>query len=188
MFSSDNARSVAPATRRPSERQYHRLQIRYKKKGAKRASTIVTDGDRNTLLLTDLEADTLYQVKVAAQTVNGTGPYTKWLSVVTAEGRVHCCMFCQSYIVAKLKISWEKEILWKHATRVQNSIHNMNKPLGFTAAVHGLYCLTQLCSRPARPPHPPPSRSFSGIFGTIPNELIDPKGPEKRQMCCIAVC
>ncbi|XP_053387197.1 neogenin-like [Mercenaria mercenaria] len=53
--------------------------IRYKKKGAKKGLTVTTAGDRDLYALTDLKKDTIYQVRISAQTVNGSGPPTDWL-------------------------------------------------------------------------------------------------------------
>ncbi|XP_052785952.1 neogenin-like isoform X3 [Mya arenaria] len=54
--------------------------IRYKKKGAKQGATVTTAGDRVLYALTDLRKDTQYQVRISAQTVNGSGPPTNWLN------------------------------------------------------------------------------------------------------------
>jgi len=39
----------------------------------------VVSGDRVLYALTDLKKDTQYQVRISAQTVNGSGPPTEWL-------------------------------------------------------------------------------------------------------------
>ena len=59
--------------------------IRYKKKGggSRGSSTVTTDGDRRLYALTDLQKDTEYQVKISAQTVNGSGPASDRLRATT---------------------------------------------------------------------------------------------------------
>ena len=59
--------------------------IRYKKKGNRKGSTVTTDGNKNVYTLTELRKDTLYQVRISAQTVNGSGPPTDWLYKKTFE-------------------------------------------------------------------------------------------------------
>ena len=44
---------------------------------------ITTDGNHRIYTLTDLATETLYQVKIAAFNVNGTGPYTNKLEATT---------------------------------------------------------------------------------------------------------
>lgn len=57
--------------------------IRYKAHGDRSAETVVTDGNRNTYALTDLEKGTEYRVRISAMTVNGTGPVTIWEHATT---------------------------------------------------------------------------------------------------------
>ncbi|XP_070178153.1 neogenin-like isoform X2 [Littorina saxatilis] len=57
--------------------------IRYKAQGSRRGDTVVTDGNRNTYALTDLEKGTEYRVRIGAMTVNGTGPVTPWMTAET---------------------------------------------------------------------------------------------------------
>ncbi|XP_042237700.1 neogenin-like [Homarus americanus] len=55
--------------------------IRYKEKGKSgsiKTKTKTTDGNRRLFALTDLKKSTQYFIKLAALTVNGTGPYTHW--------------------------------------------------------------------------------------------------------------
>ena len=60
--------------------------IRYKvkrEKGNNRGKTVTTDGNRRLYALISLDKDTEYQVKIAALTVNGTGPYTAKKRAIT---------------------------------------------------------------------------------------------------------
>ncbi|XP_069102428.1 neogenin-like isoform X6 [Argopecten irradians] len=58
--------------------------IKYKKRGDNRAAkTVTTDGNRRLYALTDLMKDTEYQVRIAALTVNGSGPYVRWHRATT---------------------------------------------------------------------------------------------------------
>lgn len=57
--------------------------IRYKKRGGKEGFTVTTAGDRDLYGLTDLKKDTTYQVRISAQTVNGSGPPTEWQHIKT---------------------------------------------------------------------------------------------------------
>ncbi|CAG5130561.1 unnamed protein product, partial [Candidula unifasciata] len=61
--------------------------IRLRRKGYrdKEGDTKVTDGNRNTYALTDLRKGTEYQVRIAATTVNGTGPFTSWETATTYQ-------------------------------------------------------------------------------------------------------
>ncbi|KAH9523490.1 putative aminophospholipid-translocase [Bulinus truncatus] len=61
--------------------------IRYRFKGLdhKNAETLSTDGERNTYALTNLQEGTEYQVRIAAMTINGTGPNTPWETVTTLK-------------------------------------------------------------------------------------------------------
>ncbi|XP_037094900.1 neogenin-like, partial [Pollicipes pollicipes] len=55
--------------------------IRYKPQaggGGRRAQTVVTDASRRSYALAGLQKDAEYLVRMAALTVNGTGPYTRW--------------------------------------------------------------------------------------------------------------
>ncbi|KAK7084454.1 putative aminophospholipid-translocase, partial [Halocaridina rubra] len=58
--------------------------IRYKEKGkAGSTKTKTTDGNRRLFALTDLKKSTQYSIKLAALTVNGTGPATNWIQAET---------------------------------------------------------------------------------------------------------
>lgn len=57
--------------------------IRYKKKGQRRGDTAPTAGNRKFYALTGLEKGTEYSVRIAALTVEGTGPSTEWQSAMT---------------------------------------------------------------------------------------------------------
>ncbi|XP_064471636.1 neogenin-like isoform X2 [Ornithodoros turicata] len=59
--------------------------IRYKLKGSRRGDTITTDGNRRLYALSGLEKGAEYSVKIAALTVNGTGPATDWKTVETYQ-------------------------------------------------------------------------------------------------------
>ena len=60
--------------------------IRWRPKGKVSGSEMVTtDGSRRLYALTGLKKDKEYQIKMAAMTVNGTGPATTWLSERTLE-------------------------------------------------------------------------------------------------------
>ena len=59
--------------------------IRYKKQGNRKGSTVTTDGDKNVYTLTELRKASMYQVRISAQTVNGSGPPTEWLYAKTFE-------------------------------------------------------------------------------------------------------
>lgn len=52
--------------------------IRYKPQGQGNGDTVVTDGNRNTYALTDMEKGSEYRVRISALTVNGSGPTTPW--------------------------------------------------------------------------------------------------------------
>ncbi|XP_055945929.1 neogenin-like isoform X2 [Argiope bruennichi] len=56
--------------------------IRVKKKNGN-GETYTTDGSRRLYALVDLEKGAQYMVKIAALTVNGTGPFTEWKTVET---------------------------------------------------------------------------------------------------------
>ena len=46
---------------------------------------MTTDGDKNVYTLTELRKASMYQVRISAQTVNGSGPPTEWLFAKTFE-------------------------------------------------------------------------------------------------------
>ncbi|KAL5020555.1 hypothetical protein ScPMuIL_003447 [Solemya velum] len=58
--------------------------IRYKKSrrglgtGSRRGDTVTTDSNRRLYVLTSLRKDSEYQIRIAAQTVNGSGPSSPW--------------------------------------------------------------------------------------------------------------
>lgn len=56
--------------------------IRFRPKNSRIASPVMvtTDGSRRLYALTNLKKDEIYQIKMAAMTVNGTGPATSWMN------------------------------------------------------------------------------------------------------------
>ncbi|XP_071534038.1 neogenin isoform X3 [Panulirus ornatus] len=57
----------------------YKIRYRYKERGITVSpKTKTTDGNRRLFALTDLKRSTQYSIKLAALTVNGTGPYTHW--------------------------------------------------------------------------------------------------------------
>lgn len=59
--------------------------LKYKQKGKKRAETVTSDGNTRFFALNNLDRGVEYQVKMAAINVNGTGPWTDWMSVATFQ-------------------------------------------------------------------------------------------------------
>lgn len=59
--------------------------VRYKLKGSRRGDTITTDGNRRLYALSGLEKGAQYSVKIAALSVNGTGPATDWMTAETYQ-------------------------------------------------------------------------------------------------------
>ncbi|XP_022241028.1 neogenin-like isoform X3 [Limulus polyphemus] len=59
--------------------------IRYKLKGSRRGDTVTTDGNRRLYALTGLKRGARYNIKIAALSVNGSGPSTDWLTTETFE-------------------------------------------------------------------------------------------------------
>ncbi|XP_059471405.1 neogenin isoform X2 [Neocloeon triangulifer] len=60
--------------------------IRYKRKGRnKGGETVSTAGNRRMYVITELDRDAEYQVRMWALNANGTGPPTDWLSVSTLD-------------------------------------------------------------------------------------------------------
>lgn len=59
--------------------------IRYKQKGSRRGDTVTTDGNRRLYALINLERGAEYSVRMAALNVNGTGPYTEWMTAETYQ-------------------------------------------------------------------------------------------------------
>ncbi|KAK7497852.1 hypothetical protein BaRGS_00010986 [Batillaria attramentaria] len=57
--------------------------IQYKRKGSRRGDlcTVITKPDDKQYVLTDIADGETYKVRIAATTVNGTGPYCKWEAV-----------------------------------------------------------------------------------------------------------
>ncbi|OQR77134.1 neogenin-like, partial [Tropilaelaps mercedesae] len=55
--------------------------IRYKPQDRRKGETITTDGNRRSYTIDNLNKGDVYIVKIAALTVNGTGPATDWLSI-----------------------------------------------------------------------------------------------------------
>lgn len=58
--------------------------IRYRKQ-KKHVQVETTPGNVRHFELRNLEKKSLYQVKIAAMTVNGTGPFTEWTAIETYE-------------------------------------------------------------------------------------------------------
>ena len=52
--------------------------IRWRAKSKSHSDIVTTDGSRRLYALTGLKKDREYQIKLAAMTVNGTGPATSW--------------------------------------------------------------------------------------------------------------
>ncbi|XP_069703629.1 neogenin isoform X2 [Periplaneta americana] len=59
--------------------------LRYRKRDRKRGDTVTTAGDRRLYTLLGLERRSVYQVRLWALTVNGSGPATEWYTVETYE-------------------------------------------------------------------------------------------------------
>ncbi|XP_076366090.1 neogenin-like isoform X4 [Tachypleus tridentatus] len=59
--------------------------IRYKLKGSRRGDTVTTDGNRRLYALTGLKRGARYNIRIAALSVNGSGPSTEWLTTETFE-------------------------------------------------------------------------------------------------------
>ena len=59
--------------------------IRWRPKNKGHSEMVTTDGSRRLYALTGLKRDREYQIKLAAMTVNGTGPATSWLLATTLE-------------------------------------------------------------------------------------------------------
>lgn len=57
--------------------------IRYKQKGKRRGETVTTDGNRRLYALTNLERGAQYSIRISALTVNGSGPFTGWMTAET---------------------------------------------------------------------------------------------------------
>jgi neogenin len=57
--------------------------IRWRSKGKGKSEIVTTDGSRRLYAITGLQNDEDYQMKLAAMTVNGTGPATQWLNLRT---------------------------------------------------------------------------------------------------------
>ena len=69
------------------------FKIRYKTSRGK-GEIITTDGNHRSYTITNLSKGETYLVKIAALTVNGTGPATEWFStdnyLTDLEGELHC--------------------------------------------------------------------------------------------------
>ena len=60
--------------------------LRYRMKGGRgNSETVSTAGNRRLYALTGLEKSSVYQVRIWAMTVNGTGPPTDWFTIETYE-------------------------------------------------------------------------------------------------------
>lgn len=62
--------------------------LRYRKRdrrGERRGDTVTTAGDRHMYTLVGLERRSVYQVRLWALNVNGTGPPTEWYTIETYE-------------------------------------------------------------------------------------------------------
>ena len=68
----------------PKDQQNGRIEnyeVEYREEDS---STVVNDTTHYTMYTAeDLKADRLYQFRVAATTVNGTGPFSEWINVTT---------------------------------------------------------------------------------------------------------
>ncbi|XP_071115924.1 neogenin-like [Haliotis cracherodii] len=75
-----------PASKRHGKITQYKIQ--YKRRGSRRGDICTVMASRKPLeyILTDLEENSTYRVRLAARTVNGTGPYSKWESVDTRWG------------------------------------------------------------------------------------------------------
>lgn len=59
--------------------------IRFRQVGGSVPQVVVVDGDERSYILTGLLKDTAYEVRLAAATVNGTGPYSQWRKTRTLD-------------------------------------------------------------------------------------------------------
>ncbi|XP_015602585.1 neogenin isoform X2 [Cephus cinctus] len=60
--------------------------IRYRRQDRRfHPNTVTTEGNQRLYLLTDLEKRVVYQVRICAFNVNGTGPWTEWMTIETYE-------------------------------------------------------------------------------------------------------
>ncbi|KRZ37952.1 Neogenin -like protein [Trichinella pseudospiralis] len=75
--------SPPPAKERNGEIVAYKIRFKLKDRGSK-SYTIHVDGPNTEYTISDLEPGATYMVRVAAVTVNGTGPYSIWTEVVTA--------------------------------------------------------------------------------------------------------
>ncbi|KAL1238904.1 Neogenin [Trichinella spiralis] len=72
-----------PAKERNGDIVAYKIRFKLKDRGSK-SYTIHVDGPNTEYTISDLEPGATYMVRVAAVTVNGTGPYSIWTEVVTA--------------------------------------------------------------------------------------------------------
>ncbi|XP_063437519.1 receptor-type tyrosine-protein phosphatase S-like isoform X2 [Mytilus trossulus] len=76
-----------PEHTRNGDLVYYRLE--YRTKYDETSKTMLVPADKNEMLLSGLEEGIVYEMRVAAVTVNGTGPYSTWVQmVVTKSGTV----------------------------------------------------------------------------------------------------
>lgn len=76
-----------PEHTRNGDLVYYRLE--YRTKYDETSKTMLVPADKNEMLLSGLEEGIVYEMRVAAVTVNGTGPYSSWVQmVVTKSGTV----------------------------------------------------------------------------------------------------
>ena len=57
--------------------------LRWRRKGKGKSEIVTTDGSRRLYAISGLKNDRDYQIKIAAMTVNGTGPATPWMVATT---------------------------------------------------------------------------------------------------------
>ena len=57
--------------------------LRWRQKGQRKSEVVTTDGSRRLYAISGLKNGQEYQVKIAAMTVNGTGPATSWMQQTT---------------------------------------------------------------------------------------------------------
>ncbi|KAJ8924156.1 hypothetical protein NQ315_006940 [Exocentrus adspersus] len=62
--------------------------IKYRKQGKGKGNTITTQPNDRHCVISDLEKGTMYQIRLWAMNVNGTGPPTEWIDVETFQNDV----------------------------------------------------------------------------------------------------
>ena len=66
--------------------------VEYREEGSN--STVVNTTQGMGYTAEDLTTDRVYQFRVAANTVNGTGPFTKWKNITTIPTGTYCVDEC----------------------------------------------------------------------------------------------